>query len=188
MTRRNKSAAGLIAAIFILYGDFASAQQSVSPGQIEKRFERAVEPTGEFQSDLPLPEKRLPGEDAKKIRFVLAGAIIVGSTVYQPEQLLPLYQDLIAKEISLAEMYAVADKITAKYKADGYLLTESIIPPQNAELGFVRIEIIEATIEEVTLRGEVKGDQSLLLSLGRKIAASRPLRRATLERYTLIDQ
>ncbi|NQU71925.1 MAG: ShlB/FhaC/HecB family hemolysin secretion/activation protein, partial [Rhodospirillales bacterium] len=174
----------------MLYVDFASAQQavpqSVSPGQLEKRFERAAEPKGEFLPVIPLPEKRLPGEEAEKIKFVLGGAVIVGSTVYKPEQLLPLYEDLIAQKISLADMYAVADKIAEKYKADGYLLTEAVIPPQNAEFGIVRIEIVEALVVEVTLRGEVKGNQSLLRALGQKIAASKPLRRDALERYILL--
>jgi hemolysin activation/secretion protein len=191
MTLRKKSvAAALIIAAGFLYIDFASAQQavpqSVSPGQLKNRVERTKEPKGVFRAVVPLPEKRLPGEEAKKIRFVLAGTVIVGSTVYKPEELLPLYRDLIATKISLADMYAVTDKITAKYNADGYLLTEVIIPPQKAEFGVVRIEIIEASIEEVTLRGEVKGDQSLLLALGRKITASKPLRRDTLERYILL--
>lgn len=188
--RNISSVAAVFAVIGLILIAPASAQQavpqSVSPGQLEKRFERVEEPKGEFRSDVPLPEKRLPGAEAEKIRFVLAGTVIVGSTVYEPEEFLSFYEDLIAKEISLAEMYAVADKIAEKYKSDGYLLTEAFIPQQKAELGFVRIEIIEATIDEVTLRGEVKGDQSLLRALGQKIAASRPLRRAALERYTLL--
>ena len=54
------------------------------------------------------------------------------------------------------------------------------------ELGFVRIEIIEASVEEVTLRGDIKGDQSLLRALGQKVASSKPLRRDSLERYILL--
>ena len=55
---------------------------------------------------------------------------IRGMTIYTKEQLAPLYADLIGHEVTLQAIYDLAQKITAKYGNDGYVISRAIVPPQ----------------------------------------------------------
>ena len=73
-----------------LCGEVAAQE---TPGQIEKRFQPPVRPkaTGK-PPELKIPE-RLPPREARKIKFILVGVVVEGSTVYQDSDFLPLYEE-----------------------------------------------------------------------------------------------
>jgi len=97
-----------------------------------------------------------------------------------------LYEHLLATEVSLADVYAIADAITDKYKADGYVLSRAFVPAQPVPFGSVRIQVIEGYVDRIVMRGEVKGLRSLIQAYAEKITALRPLQVADLERYILL--
>lgn len=142
--------------------------------------QRPSEPPMRLEAlDQPAP----PG--AEDIRFTLVAISVDGATIYPPEALEPLWQDLLDREISLAELFGVAAAITNKYRNDGYVLSRAIVPPQRIETGEVRLEVIEGYIGRVTFQGEVSRE-SLLQGYGEKITSLRPLRIGPLERYLLL--
>ncbi|MBI3516892.1 MAG: ShlB/FhaC/HecB family hemolysin secretion/activation protein [Proteobacteria bacterium] len=124
-------------------------------------------------------------EGADAMRLTINRIVLDGATVYAAEDLAPLWQNLLGREDSLAELYAVAEAITAKYRNDGYVLARAIVPAQAIEAGVVRLEVIEGYIGKVTIEGEV-GRESLLRAYADKITAMRPLRIRALERYLLL--
>ncbi|MDH5299399.1 MAG: hypothetical protein OEV91_10310 [Desulfobulbaceae bacterium] len=124
---------------------------------------------------MPERAEQLPPDKAEAIRFVLSAIEVEGATVYSREQLLPLWQEYLGKEISLLQVYQIADAITAKYRNAGYILTQSIVPPQKIENGIVRIKVIEGFVNEVIIEGEVQRRASLFREWAEKIKASRPL-------------
>ena len=129
--------------------------------------------------------ERDSGADAG-LSFVLAAVEIEGATAYDPDELLPLYQDLLGQEIALDAVFALADAITAHYRNDGYTLSQAIVPPQTIRAGVVRITVIEGFIDKVLVEGETRGRAGLFRAWGEKIKASRPFNAAVLERYTLL--
>ena len=108
------------------------------------------------------------------------------STVYSDEELASLYEDRLGRKVALAEVFGIADAITARYRNDGYILSRAILPPQTIEDGAVTIRIVEGYIDEVRIEGEVRGERALLDAYAAKIKRSRPLSIGDLERYLLL--
>ncbi len=119
-------------------------------------------------------------------RFVLAAVAIEGVTVYRPEELRPLYQGLLGREIALDAVFALAEAVTARYRNDGYTLSQAIVPPQTIAAGRVRLTVVEGFIDKVLVEGETRGRAGLFRAWGEKIKASRPFQVAVLERYSLL--
>jgi len=159
---------------------------STDPGRIEKQLQPAPEPKSEPRLSVPVPAKQIPPEKADEIQFELSGITLQGNTVYSAAELLGYWQDLLGKKVTLTQVYAVADAITAHYRNAGYILTQAIIPPQQINNGMVLIKVIEGHAQDVLIEGDVKGRQGLFNAWVKKIKASKPLNNAVLERYTLI--
>ncbi|MHB1014655.1 MAG: ShlB/FhaC/HecB family hemolysin secretion/activation protein [Desulfurivibrionaceae bacterium] len=159
---------------------------SVDPGRVEQHFQKPPEPQAKPPITVPEPAEQLPPDQAEAVRFVLSAIEVEGATVYSREQLLPLWQEFLGKEISLLQVYRIADAITAKYRNAGYILTQAIVPPQKIEGGIVHIKVIEGYINDVTIQGDVQARPGLFKEWAEKIKASRPLDNAVLERYTLL--
>lgn len=159
---------------------------SVDPGQIERRFD-----TKPRLREAPGPEIEAPAVvpgvvREAEVRFRLTGVRIEGATVFAAAEFAPLYQPLLSREVTLAEMADIAGQITARYQAAGYVLSRAAAPDEIPADGAVLITVIEGSIEEVAIEGEVAGDAELLEAYGDKIAAERPTTIATLERYVLL--
>ena len=132
------------------------------------------------------PGDRAPGAESAGPRFRLSAVNIEGVTVYSGGELLALYEHLLEREISLDEVFALADAVTARYRNDGYTLSRAIVPPQTIRAGTVRITVIEGFVDEVVIEGETRGRAGLFREWGEKIKASRPFNVAVLERYSLL--
>src|SRR4051812_29630553 len=100
----------LLAALIV--PNIASAQVSVpggaAAGRERQQFQtpeapRAV-PGGPRQS---LPSTTAPAE-AKNTKLVIRKIRVTGSTIYTEEQLAPLYEDLIGKNVTLQAVYDLA--------------------------------------------------------------------------------
>ena len=155
--------------------------------QIQRRFDTQTQPTMPSQEGLPtVPDSIAPPPGAETVRFMLRGLDVVGSTVYTPDQWRSLYASLIGQTISLADLYRIADRITAKYRQDGYLLSLAIVPEQKVDNGRVVIRIIEGHIDRVTFTKPLPGSHALPNGLVNRITASQPLTAAALERNVLL--
>jgi hemolysin activation/secretion protein len=159
---------------------------TVQPGQIQKQFE----PEPKMRADrperivTPEPDQPVPS-NAKELRFKLTRLAVEGATVYPEQDLLPAYQSRLDKEISLFDIYQIAAALTAKYRNDGYILSQVVVPAQSVEDGKVRLQAVEGYIAAVTLEG-VDGDRRKLVQrYADRIRQSRPLKNDVLERYLL---
>jgi hemolysin activation/secretion protein len=134
-----------------------------------------------------LPSTTAP-PGAATIMLRLKGVRIEGATVYSTEQLAPLYNDLIGHEISLQAIYDLAKRITAKYGADGYVLSRAIVPPQNLRRtgAVVTLRVIEGYIDQVEWPPELKRYRDFFSAYSAKITGERPANVRTLERYLLL--
>src|SRR5262249_49626792 len=118
----------------------------------------------------------------------IRGVRIVGGTIYSPEDLAPLYSDLIGRNVPVTAVYDLAQRITAKYGADGYVLSRAIVPPQELSPhgAVVRIQIIEGYIDRVEWPASLSRFRDFFSEYAAKITAERPLNVKTLERYLLL--
>ncbi|MFA7275313.1 MAG: ShlB/FhaC/HecB family hemolysin secretion/activation protein [Pseudobdellovibrionaceae bacterium] len=89
---------------------------------------------------------------AEKLTFTLEGIELEGMSVYSTKEITPLYANKINQKISLADVYAIAAQMTAKYRNDGYILTQVVVPPQTIS-GNVKLRVVEGKIDKVGVEG-----------------------------------
>ncbi len=159
---------------------------SEAPSRIEQRFERQAVPESTPPVEFPAHEQPLPPSQAGSLKLVLTKVTVEGATVYPPSTLAAFTRDMIGKQISLLDLYAVRDAITARYRNDGYVLSQAVIPAQRIKGGQVTIQIIEGYVNNVIFQGQVTDRFGLLKDYAEKIKASRPLEESVLERYVLL--
>ena len=161
--------------------------ESAEPARIEKRFDPVRKP---LSTDEPLVPKgadeATPPDNAKEITFDLKEIRFEGATVYAADELLPLYESYLGERVSLADVYAVANALTRKYRNDGFILSRAVVPAQRIKEGVVIIKVIEGFIDRVLLKGERRDYIDLIRVYGSKIAEARPLNVRDLERYLLL--
>jgi hemolysin activation/secretion protein len=161
-----------------------TAPPGTQPGQIERQFQTPPQPRSQSGSfALPLPAQTAP-PGAEAVRFRLRGLTVDGMSVYTLEDWRAEYYRLLGRQVSLADIYAFANAITARYRNDGYLLSQVIVPPQAVEEGAVRLQVIEGYVAAVRIEGDAP--PPLLRAYAERIAAQRPLTAVALERNLLL--
>lgn len=158
---------------------------TTDPGRLRERFDVPAQPA----SAANLPEFRgglrdTPPEALRAIRVTLHKVIVEGATVFTPEELSLLTAPYIGREISGADIFGMAQALTAHYRNAGYFLSLVIVPPQSLSDNTLTLRVIEGYVNEVFVQGDERMRQRLA-AVGEKIRASRPLRADLLERYLL---
>lgn len=145
----------------------------------------------------PAPATQLPDQPATQqqsqqqmllmsSRVTVRNVQIEGGTVYPFEELAKVYEGMVGRPTSLAELIEATRGITQRYQADGYLLSYAFLPPQRFENGRVRVVLVEGYVKDYELRGELGGVSAYVRQLLDKIQGERPLTRKTFERYTTL--
>jgi hemolysin activation/secretion protein len=161
---------------------------SDQPGRERERFERPPVPLAQPGG----PTIAVPGIEAPpgaaETTLVIRQIRIVGATVYTPAQLAKLYADLIGKKVTLQAVYDVAQRITAKYGGDGYVLSRAIVPVQELDPNgaAVKIQVVEGYIETVQWPPQLSAYRDFFSYYASKITAERPVNIRTIERYLLL--
>lgn len=171
---------------------------SADPGRTEQRFQPAPQTRTTTDQVVPLvePERAVPG-DAARIRFVLSSVTVDGSTVYDGAALQSAYGEFVGKEISLADAQTIADRITVKYRNDGYILSRAVVPAQRISGGALRVQVVEGYIKDYRIdipsgaagwetTGPISGIKSKLGAYAQKIVGARPVTNKVMERYLLL--
>jgi hemolysin activation/secretion protein len=165
-----------------------SIPQSEQPGRLRERFTEPQAPLAEPAGRrIALPSTVAP-EGAEKIRLKIRAIVIEGATVYRPEDLALLYRDMVGQEVTLTAVYDLAQRITAKYGTDGYVLSRAIVPPQNLAKGgaTIHIQVIEGYVDKVVWPTGLERFRDFFSYYAAKIMADRPTNVRTMERYLLL--
>ena len=177
-------------AILGIFGT-ASAQiipPSAQPGRERERFTQPPVPRAQPGGPpVSLPSTVAP-PGADKVKIFIRSVRVVGSTVYSPAQLESVYADLLGRGTSLATVYEIARRITAKYGADGYVLSRAIVPPQKFDPkgAVVRIQVVEGWVDNVEWPKKLARYRDFFSDYAAKITAERPVNIRTIERYLLL--
>jgi len=183
--RRAAWAAILVACCIAPFPGRAAPPTSVEPGVIEKDL-RPLQPNKGGRVEVWKPI--LPGapKGAAEIHLTPKTIEIVGSTYFTQAQLQAFAAPLIGKNVTLADVFAVAEAITKAYSDAGYPLSLAFVPAQEIKNGRVRIQIVEGYVAQVEISGNAGASGRLLKAYGEKIKSARPLTKAVLERYLLL--
>jgi hemolysin activation/secretion protein len=175
------------AALAVSWSSAAFAQQAAGPAQVDPRLKPTQAPPSigaPIHVPVPSPPPAAPAEEA--VRFTLSSVDFQGGTVLPQDSLKALAKPYIGKPVGLAEVNELAARVTASYRAAGYILTRAVVPPQRFSDGRLTLRIVEGYIDQVRIQGDAGGAKRLLEAYGRRIQAARPLTRTVLERELLL--
>ena len=143
----------------------------------------------------PIPESEIPGiniESSLKRVDPKAGPVffvkkikLTGNTVFSDEILTPLFDLGEGKDVTLGVLTLLADKVSAFYATQGYLLATAFIPKQEVKNGIVEMVITEGKINEVVVQGNKKLSAENFKERMKRVQEESVLREQTLERVLL---
>ena len=158
-----------------------SAEPKLRPLQ-----ERPKPPAEELPDITVQPPDATAPSGASDIFVVLRNVNIDGATVYSPDTLEETYAHFIGKEISLAEVFSIADRIQEQYRSSGYMLTRVIVPPQSVKDGIFQVHVVEGFISGIKIEGDIGPVGEQLEAYFENIVDQHPVREQDLERYLLL--
>ena len=169
----------------------ASAQivpPSAQPGRERERFEIPSRPLARPGGvAIATPGLDVP-PGAEQVTLRLRGIDVVGATVYTAAQLAETWEGLVGQVVTLKDIYDVAQRITAKYGADGYVLSRAIVPPQQLDPSgaVVRLQVVEGYIEKVEWPPQLRSYVDFFSDYAYRITSERPANIRTIERNLLL--
>ncbi len=180
---------------FISFGSSSAQaqleQQTIiaDPGRLERELseDRIMPQIGPSISVKEMALVKAP-EGADNIKFNFGGVLIEGAQTYSKAELLPLYENMIGTEISLTDLYAIANRMTLKYRNDGYILTQVVVPPQTIDNGVATLQVVEGFIDNITIQGDEESEYALDLirDYARRISTGSAMNVADMERQLLL--
>ena len=167
----------------------AWAQTVVLPGAVQPGHDRPL-PEAQTVPDIDFsveaPHRSAVPRAVDEIRFKVADIRVEGATTLKPESFRPLYEKLIGKEVSLGDIFDVADGIEKLYRASGYLLVRAYVPPQHVNDGIFTIRVVEGFVSGTSVEGGNARTQSLVKAYTDPVIREKPLRSETIERSLLL--
>jgi len=183
-------ARGILAAVAGVATASALAQvplpSPADPSRIEERTSPQRPAPGRPEAPpIPRPAPAAVPEALKGVKMTLTEIRFEGATAIPVERLNAAAAPYLGREITGAEIFELANKLTVLYRNEGYLLSQAIVPPQSLTGGRLTLRVIEGYIAKVHVEAE-ESVRATLVALGERIKASRPLHSGVLERYLLI--
>ena len=136
-------------------------------------------------TDEPPPQVTIESPDAAvddATPFPVQRIVIEGNTVFDDPTLHALVAEGEGRTHTLASLDALAQRITAHYRAHGHPLARAIIPAQALDAGTVRIQVVEARFDDVRIDNRSRVRDSLLQ------ATVAPMRRGDLVTDASLDR
>lgn len=189
----------LCASAFALIPAPAQAQQAqinnAAIGQVDAgRVQERLQPEGVVPSVSPAVEVRdiilqdMP-EGAEGMCFALEHLEIEGVAAYDQTMLRPLYSDFLGNDICLSDLYAIATRLTNKYRNEGFILTQVYVPPQTIENGKATLRVLEGYLDSVSVEagtGVSESELGLIRNIANSIPTGSALNARELERFLLL--
>lgn len=109
--------------------------------EAEKKAEKIpakAEPTGK-----KLPETRLK---LNRVEFS-------PSIVLRPEELNSAISQYVGKEVKIADLYQMIERINQIYRTKGYITALAVLPPQKIENGILKVLLVEGKVGQTMISG-----------------------------------
>jgi hemolysin activation/secretion protein len=84
--------------------------------------------------------------------MLIRGLRVVGNRVFSTEELQPLVQSWVGRELTVPDLLTAAQAITRYYRERGYILARAFLPAQEIRDGHVDIAVVEGQVDSVVVR------------------------------------
>ena len=176
--------------IYVPFTRLASAQVPLEAQSenIEKSLRQSL--PKEFPSDSKAPKiTKKTGPTGKAFAagptFFLKKIKLIGNSVISDERLMSLVDLGEGQDVNLSMLNAMADKITAFYASEGYLLARAFIPKQEIKDNTAEITIFEGRINKVVVQGNKKLSKESIEKRMKMVQNQLAVKEQTLERVLL---
>lgn len=123
-----------------------------APGAAGVALTPTADPCGSCDRPLaqasPTPQA-LPAAPAAPAAFRLNDLRLNGAQTLTNEELQDITQPYIGRDVTLDDLQALAQAITARYRERGYFLAQAVVPVQTVQGGVVEISVIEGRLGKV---------------------------------------
>jgi hemolysin activation/secretion protein len=178
----------LTSALMLSFPLLASAQ----PADLLPPLEPDLAPPAERDVTPPLPQGNTEAITAATTdgspSFRFNGIRLKGNTALSREELAPIWQYLFGTDVTLATLDDITSRIGARYRANGNVLSQAILPEQTVEDGIVEVLVVEGFVDQVEISGGADNQQQLAHTYFSTLPTERPLRLETLERSVLLSR
>lgn len=150
-------------------------------------LERFTPPQRPGSVDIKVEDQRqkIPDDQAAQTRFTLKTLTVEGAVTLDAQALSALWQGLIGKNITLADLYRIAENVDAAYRSAGYLAI-TVVPVQDFPDGNIRLQVYESYVGTVEITSTIPGIAERLAPYIDRITAMRPIRIKDAERILLL--
>jgi hemolysin activation/secretion protein len=140
----------LAAAVFLAASQSAFAQPTNAGGQLQQIPPAPARPSAApiFQVE-PRAVEADTGPAGPRVR--VEALHVTGATVFSEEALIAASGFTPGSALSLAELRALAARISAYYNSRGYFLAQAYLPAQDVNAGTVTIAVVEGRYGEIRL-------------------------------------
>lgn len=97
----------------------------------------------------PAPAPAVSPADASAI--VVRRLIVTGASVYADSELMAITGFVPGQRLTLGDLNELADRVTARYRQDGYLVARAYLPAQEVKDGVVTMAVLEGHYGNVRL-------------------------------------
>ncbi len=122
----------------------------------------------------------------ENFRLTLGSLIIEGATAYGPDDLRPIYSGLIGREVTVADLFKVANDIEFRYRNDGYITSRVIVPAQTVEDGTFRLKVVEGFASDIVYPDDIGPAPDTVKRLVDPLRGVTPINVADVERRLLL--
>lgn len=157
------------------------APSGIAPLRQDKPMEtELVQPTESAELLIPptqdefLPPPELPETppEQNSIKVKVDRIEVVGSTRFKPTDFAAAVAPYAGRELTFAELVQARTAITKLYTQKGYVTTGALILPQTIDSGVVQIQVVEGTLEDVTVTGNKRLSSNYIRDRIRKDAGT----------------
>lgn len=172
-----------------------------TPQQTQQSLIDAAPTQGQIQSTLPgtstqplLNYAPLPSVPATTDNGIAPGGPTVtvtefdisGNAVYDTATLQALIASNLGKDLTLAEIYKIADVITRYYQDHGYGIARATLPEQTLVGGRVLIQVVEGRIGKLSVEGNTRTRTGVILKQASSVKSGDVYNDSAMDRATLL--
>jgi hemolysin activation/secretion protein len=140
----------LVALALLAVGPGVLAQQPPTGGALQIPL---APPVPRAQPEIRIEQGTPPAAPAAgAVRIVVTTLRVAGATVYPEAELLALTGFRPGSELAMADLQAMAARITEYYRRNGYFVAQAYLPAQEIRDGAVTIAVSEGRLGNVQLR------------------------------------
>ncbi|CAN7212910.1 ShlB/FhaC/HecB family hemolysin secretion/activation protein [Aquipseudomonas alcaligenes] len=128
----------------------ALAAQAPDAGQILENIKAPLTLPPPTDGVLPEPAPARPALSLPSdVKVRVTAFRITGAREFSEAHLLALLADSTDRELSLAQLQGLAERITAHYREQGYLLARAYLPAQDIQDGLLTIAVLEGRLGKI---------------------------------------